>query len=146
MSITIGTVTISKNIEHNSRFWFDRLNQVSHETLSGDILSYDNGPTILRGVIRVNYVTESEATSFRNWLRNSVRYRRYSFTITPESFIDLGMGEGVAVTDAYFDSTDASTDGIIEPVGRASKFNIVFPYRKRIVPTVGTADQEGVVS
>lgn len=143
--IQIGSVTIDRGIEHTSQFWFERINQKSQRSTTGNYFTYDNSRTILRGFIEIRYITKSEADELRNFITDSIRFGRLNFDIIPDSFVDLGLGEGVTITDARFDS-GTSTQDIIKPIGKANKFNVSFPYYKAINPSEGTADQEGVVS
>jgi len=145
MAITIGTVTINKNIEHTSDFWKERINQKSQRSTTGEIFTFDNSRTILRGVLELRYVDKAEADALRDLITNTIRFGRFDFDIVPEAFNDLGLGDGVTITDARFDG-DTTTQDVIKPIGKAYKFNISFPYYKALDPTQGAADHEGVVS
>ena len=145
MSITIGTVEITKNIEHDSSFWTRRKNQFTMEGVDGAFYTYDNSPAILEGLLKIKFVSKTQADALSTWLVNTIRFQLYSFTITPPSFNDLGEGTGSTILLAYYNGP-LSTEKIITPVGRTNKFNINFPYRKIIVADVGTADQEGNIA
>lgn len=145
MAITFGTLTIDRGIEHTSSFWKERINQKSQRSATGQIFTFDNSRTILRGVIEIRYITKAEADQFRDFISDTVRFSRFVFDIVPESYDDIGLGPGVTLSDAQFDG-DPTTQDIVKPIGKANKFNISLPYYKALDPTAGTADHEGVVS
>ena len=143
--ITIGGVEIDRLIEHSSSFNFNRINQRTQTSMTGKRLTFDNSSTILEGVIEIRYITKVQADAIRNFITNTIRFTRFKFSIIPESYDDLGLGVGVTIDDAEFNGS-FTTSGVITPFGKANKFNLKFPYRKVIVPTVSNVDHEGVVS
>lgn len=145
MAITFGTLTIDRGIEHTSSFWFERANQKSQRSVTGQTFTFDNSRSILRGVIEIRYITKDEADQFRDFIANTVRFKRFLFDIIPESYDDVGLGPGVTLPAAEFDG-GVSTNDIVKPIGKANKFNISLPYYKPLDPTLGSADHEGVIS
>lgn len=143
--ITIGNIQIDRLIEHSSNFWFRRTNQTTAESVTGKELTFDNSNSILEGVIEIRLVTYDQAVALRNYITNTIRFKRFQFDIIPEAWNDLGLGEGVTIEGATFNGGQ-TTEGIITPFGKANKFNIKFPYRKVIIPTAVNADSEGIVS
>ena len=147
ISFTSGaiTVTINRGIEHTSQFWKRRLNQFTQTSSDGSLITFDNSITVLEGIINIRFITSADATSLRDFITNTIRFSRNTLTITPESYDDLGEGDGVALTSVNYNG-GISTDGIIEPFGKAGKFNVKFPYRKIITPSSSTADADGNAS
>lgn len=141
-SITIGSVTIDRGIEHTSKFAIRRVNQYTQQTSAGELITFDNSVSVVEGIIRIRFISKSKADEIRNFIANSIRFQRFQFTITPSSFDDVGAGVGVALTDCNYNG-GPSTDGVVEPFGKANKFNLIFPYRAIIQPGAGTADQAG---
>lgn len=148
MSVTFtknsASVTLSKNPEHTSDFWEERKNQFTIETSTGENITFDNSRTIIRGILNFRLITKSEADDLRDFIVNKIRFKRFSFTITPPAFLDLGSGDGQAVT-AYYDGSE-STQGVLRPEGRLSKYNVSLPYKIIVTPAAGTADQEGTIA
>lgn len=130
MSITIGTQTITKNPAYGTEWWYDRMNQMTQITADGGHVTYDNGPTILRGVIILNNVSKTEGDNFRTWLTGTAIYSKTSFTITPPSATDLGAGAGIALTTAYYDG-GPTIEGVFSYIAPGI-YNIKFPYWKKI--------------
>ena len=143
--ITIGTIKIDRLIEHSSVFDLRRTNQTSAVSITGKILTFDNSNSILEGVIEIRLVTYTQAVALRDYITNTIRFQRFQFDIIPESYDDLGLGQGVTITDAHFNGGQ-STSGVITPFGKANKFNIKFPYRKVIIPTASNVDHEGIIA
>lgn len=143
--ITIGTQEIDRGIEHSSQFWVKRINQISQETSAGSLIVFDNSVSVIEGIINIRLMTKTMADDFRNWLINTIRFQRFSFTITPESYDDVGAGIGVALTECNY-AGGTSTESVLKPLGKANKFNLEFPYRAIITPSAGTADQQGNIS
>ena len=143
--ITIGSVALDRLIEHSSVFWLNRSNQKTQESVTGSFITFDNSRTVLEGVIEIRLVTYAQAVQLRDFITNTIRFKRFTFDIIPESYDDLGLGQGVTITAAYFNGGE-TTQGVIVPFGKANKFNIKFPYRKAIDPTVANVDYEGIIA
>jgi len=143
--ITIGNVIIQRGIEHTSQYWIERINQKSQRSVTGEFFTFDNSRSILRGFIEIRYITYNEAVALRDFITNTIRFGRFNFNIIPDSFVDLGLGEGVTIPSARYDG-DLSTESIIKPIGKANKFNVSFPYYYAIPATSGLPDHEGVIS
>ena len=140
-----ASITLDRDPEHSSSFYKERINQFSQETGGGSVLVYDNSVTILKGTLQFRYVSDVEARAMENFIVNTIRFQRFLISLIPPDYVDLGLGLGVNLVGARYNG-GATTQGIIEPVGKANKFNINFPYRFVVVPGAGTVDQEGTVS
>ncbi len=144
---------MERGIEHTSNFWVERINQQSQTAITGKQFNYDNSRSILRGVIEIRFITKADADALREFIYNTVRFKRFEFDIIPDSFDDIGGGVvdgtndgmGKTVPLAIFDG-DFSTQDIVKPFGKANKFNVTLPYYKAIDAVAGNADHEGVVS
>lgn len=145
MAITIGNVTINRLIEHSSAFILRRINQSSVTSVTGKRIVFDNSNTILEGVIEIRLIRYEEAVQLRNFLANTIRFQRFKFDIIPESYDDLGLGQGVTIEAAEFNG-GVSTEGVLTPFGKANKFNLKLPYRKVIIPTEANVDADGVIA
>lgn len=143
--ITIGNVTINRGIEHTSQFWIERINQKSQRSITGEYFTFDNSRSILKGVIEIRYITYNESVALRNFIANTIRFGRFTFDIIPDTFVDLGLGEGVTIPSARYDG-DISTEPVLSPIGKANKFNVSFPYYFAIPASSGSPDHEGAIS
>ena len=131
MAITFGNVTINRNPSVQSRWWKERLNQKTMITADGGRATYDNGPTLLRGVIVLNLVLKSEGDALRTYITDTAVYGKNSFTIDPPANTDLGSGTGTDVTTAYYDG-GLSLEGLFEPSANGLLYTINFPYWKKL--------------
>ena len=130
MSTVIGSVTISRNPSASSDWGTVRLNQSTVRTADGGTCTYDNGPEEIRGVLFIRNVPKAEKDSLMSYLRNTAIYGLNSFTITPPSGTDIGAGNGVALSNCYFDG-DPTLEGVFtwNPPG---VFDVKLPYRKLV--------------
>lgn len=144
MSITIGSVNISVNPSNESRWDYRKQSQITNEFEDGTFETFASGRTMIDVIIYLDYVSEIEALQLINWLNNSVLYSKYMFTVTPPSFFDIGLGAGVAVTNATY-TGPSNTKDLYTPVGRLGRKNIAFPfsYPKPIVTSL--VDENGVI-
>lgn len=131
MSITIGTVTISRNPSTSSKHWTERYNQRTQLTADAGRATYDNGPSVLRGVLVINGVSQADKLSLETYLKSTAIFGKNSFTITPPSNTDLGGGIGTALTSAYYDGGE-SDEGVYEMAGTSELWTITFPYWKAL--------------
>ena len=92
----------------------------------------------------LDYVSEEEWLLLAQWLNDSVLYSRFTFTVTPPAFFDLGLGKGIAVTNATYTGSPNTKD-LYSPVGRLGRKNVIFTfsYPKPIVTSY--VDDNGVV-
>lgn len=127
MSTTIGSVTINRNPAIGTIWHNERLNQYTLTTVDGGRATYDNGPTILRGTLALRLVAKSEGDSLRTYLTGTAVYGKNSFTITPPSNTDLGSGDGVALTNCYYDGGE-SLEGILTLTPNGAYYTINLPY------------------
>ena len=131
MATTIGTVTINRNPSIESSWYNDRMNQYTVVSADGTRTTYDNGPTILKGVLVLKLVAKSEGDSLRTYLTGTAAYCQNSFSITPTTNTDLGSGAGVAVTSAYYDGGN-TLDGVFQLSPNGTMYTITFPYWKKV--------------
>jgi hypothetical protein len=131
-----GSVTITRGLSQTYDFGKERLNHSTILLPSGNVYTYDHGPTLNRGILEFSYVTYAEAEAFRNWLVNQIRFAMMPFTITPASWDDIGRGEGVALGVCHYDGEPTTAD-VIRRRGQAGKFDIRFPYFSIDFDTVG---------
>ena len=144
MSITIGTVTIGVNPSHESRWDYRKQSQITTEYEDGTFETFASGRTMIDVTLVLDYVDEDDWGDLVNWLNNSVLYSRFTFTVTPPAFFDLGLGEGVAVTNATYTGSPNTFD-LYSPVGRLGRKNVIFKfsYPKPIVSAL--VDENGVI-
>jgi hypothetical protein len=142
MSITLtasSSVTISRNLDPSSSHYFERLNHFAKRSVSGNILSYDSGPTLLHGKLVIKFVSRSEAMALRAWINDVIRFGLKAFAISANSYDDLGLGLGVSITWCKLDST-ASTADLIVPRGVGDKWDITIPYVCKLNALGGLAE------
>lgn len=146
MSVLIGNITINQNPEQEGEaFTKTRIGQSSQRMEDGQWLTYDSGRTIVNGVLVLDQVIQSEADALRDYITNTLLFKKFSFAITPPSFWDCGAGDGVEVTNCTLDTPDASTQGIFTQIGRLRRYKITLPYTYTIQPQIGEVDGEGVI-
>ena len=144
MSIQIGSVDISVNPTHESRVDYRKQSQITNEFEDGTYETFASGRTMIDVTLYLEYVSKEESKELINWLNNTVLYSRFTFMVTPPSFIDLGLGEGVAVDNATY-TGPPNTSELFTPVGRLGRnnFTFTFSYPKPIV--VSLVDDNGVI-
>ena len=130
-SLAGNQVYINRGASPDSRFWYNRLNNSSKLTVSGLVKSYDSGPTMLHGILVLQFVSKSDADALRTWIDTGIRYQLKPFSLISDSVTDLGLGIGSTITYAKLDGT-ADTSAIITPRSRPDKFDISFPYIARL--------------
>jgi len=130
MSISIGTVTITRNPSFGTDWSKDRLNQYTQGTADGGRNTYDNGPNILKGTIVLRNVSKANGDALRTYLTDTAIFGKNSFTITPPASTDLGSGVGTAVTLAFYDG-GTNLDGVFEYIAPGI-YNINLSYWKRL--------------
>jgi len=130
MSTVIGTETITKNPAFGTQFWSVRFNQYKVETADGGWVVYDNGPTLIEGILLLKNVSKTESDDLRTFLTGTAVYQKTSFIITPPSATDLGKGDGAAITVFYSGGPDLQGVFNFIPPGRN---DIKIPYREKVV-------------
>mgnify|MGYP003145093985 CR=1 FL=1 len=145
MSITIGTVTISNNPEHESRVDYRKQSQITNEFEDGTFETFSSGNTMIEVTLFINYVSETEFNSFIAWLTNTVNFSRFGFTVTPPSHFDIGQGKGVAVSDCTYIGPP-NTKSIFKPVGRLGRQNLEFRFAYPKPIEASTVDDLGVIT
>lgn len=127
MSITIGTVTISRNPVYPLDVYPERYNQIKLDMADAAIKVYDNGPTVIHGKIILKGVLKSEGDALRTYLTDTAIFQKSTFTITPPSNTDVGAGDGAALSNCSYDGgADLKGIFVLVPPGR---YDIEFPYR-----------------
>jgi hypothetical protein len=142
--ITIGSVNINVNPSHESRWDYRKQSQMTNEFEDGTFETFASGRTMIDVSLQLDYVSEDEWGDLVNWLNNSILYSKFTFTITPPAFFDLGLGVGVAITNATYTGPPNTRD-LYTPVGRLGRKNVIFnfSYPKPIVTTL--VDDNGVI-
>lgn len=135
-SAVAASVEVTRGISQDSDNGKERLNHKSVLTPSGLVYAYDSGPTIIRGVININFVNETEADALKNWIVNVIRFAYTPFTLTPRPHENLGRGPGVALGFCHWDG-EATTRDAVRRRGQANKYDITFPYFTIEFDTIG---------
>jgi hypothetical protein len=125
MSTVIGSVTINKNPNYPCNWWIHRLNQFSIMTADGSHKTYDNGPSLVKGILILRHVVKSEGDSLRTYLESTAYMGKVSFTITPPANTNLGKGDGTAIT-VYYDG-GASLEEVFTLIA-PGHYDINIPY------------------
>lgn len=144
MSIQIGTVDISNNPSHESRWDYRKQSQFTNEFEDGAYETFASGRTMIDVSLIIDFVSKEEFDDLINWLNNSVLYSRFGFTVTPPVHFDIGLGEGVVVTNATY-TGPPNTKDLYSPVGRLGRKNVTFQfsYPKPIITSL--VDDAGVI-
>jgi hypothetical protein len=127
---TAGNVTISASVVFGTSFFKRRINQVVQELLSGDLSVSDDGAsgnTLLKGLIVLKGVSRSDGEAFESWLTGTILFSKTPFNLAGITGVNLGTGQGSALTLARYDGGVSSED-VLELVP-PSQYNINFPYR-----------------
>lgn len=140
----VGPVTIERGVDPSSRYWIERPNQVTKTTSDGSILCYDLSYSIIRGVLQWRYLTAAKKAELENFVANTIRFGRFRFDIIPDAWVNLGLGDGVALVGVSLDLESPSTESIFSPSGRGAYFDCAIPYRYKIPPSGATVDNQGV--
>lgn len=122
------TVTVNRNPSYDSDFSFRRANQYSQETVDGALKTYDGGPNILIGEIVLRNVSKAEGDALRNFIKTTVLFELYQFTITPPANTDIGGGVGTALTTVNF-AGGQDLKGLFK-YSAPGTYTITIPYRK----------------
>lgn len=127
-----SAITISRNLDISSTFWTERLNHVRSQSSGGAVLSFSAGPNMLHGVLVFRYVDKAEAAILTAWIRDTIIFGLKPFSISANSWDDIGLGNGVALSWVKLDS-DASTEKIAVRNGAGNKWTITIPYVAKLV-------------
>ena len=134
----VSSVCINRGLSSDSKFWFARLNNASKLSVSGNVLTYDGGPTMLHGIISLQYVDKSDADLLRMWICE-VRFGLHPFSIAVDANADLGLGKGVTLSMAKLDGV-TDTSQVFTNHARPDKVDIAFPYVARMATNGGAAE------
>lgn len=123
-----GSVRINAIPDFGSSWWYERMNQQVLVNADGTRYVYDAGPNIIRGVISLSQVDETEGRNLIVWLRDTALFGRVAFAINIATLpnTDIGGGFGTSLLTCFWDG-GPSTEGYFElkPPGR---YDIKFPY------------------
>lgn len=144
MSIQIGSVNIDVNPTHDTRWDFRKQSNLTNEFEDGTFETFASGRTMIDVTLVMEYVSEDDWSDLVNWLNNTVLYSRFTFLVTPPSHLDLGLGKGVAITNATY-TGPANTRELYTPVGRLGRKNITFTFSYPRPITEAFVDENGVV-
>lgn len=100
------TVTVTGAIYPVDRKVTRKQNRLKAE--NGAAIVYDRDQE--QAFIAINLTgTHAEHVDIRNFFIGSVLFQKYAFTLTPDTGVNLGNGDGVAVTARYFSSNFVET-------------------------------------
>ena len=105
-SMTGGSIDLVGNVVYGTDYYDKRINQITQRTLDGALLTYDSGTNICFGTLKMENLTKSNGQDLKAWIRDKAVFSLNSFTITPPSGVDLGLGEGIAVAGVKLLATD----------------------------------------
>ena len=146
MSFQIGTVTLSRNPEQEGVIPFPyRPSQKSQRMEDGEIITYDTGRTFYDLELVFKYVPKAEADSLRDFFKNTVLYKKFTFSLIPPSHYDCGLGEGVQVDNVTLNTNGSSLEGMFSWSGRASYVDIVVSLTYTIQPSASVVDHSGLI-
>lgn len=131
MSITIGTVTISRNPVYPLNWYPKRFNQYTRDVADGDQITYDNGPNVIYGILTIRNVSRTEGDALRTYLSGTAIFGKTSFLITPQAGGNTNLGRGTATAIGVFLNNGNTLDGIFTLVV-PDLYTIVLPYRQDI--------------
>ena len=129
MAIDIGSVTINKNPAFGTNWATEVINQHTRMTATADRVTYDSSSKIIRGTILLKNVAKSEGDSLRTYLEDTAEYGLNSFTIDPPAGVDLGAGDGTALTLCFYDG-GPTLEGVFDLIPPGF-YNITLPYWKK---------------
>lgn len=95
------TVTITTAGYPLKTEWTTKQNRMKFEDGSVAVYDRDRWQVFYTFNIRLKNSTHA---ALRDFIRSTLTYRYNTFTLTPDAGIDLGLGDGVAVTARYWDS------------------------------------------
>ena len=80
--------------------WGQKQNRIRME--NGDVDVYDRGKLEVFYTFTIR-LTQSTFAALQTFIRDTLAYRYNTFTLTPDSGVDLGLGDGVAITARNWD-------------------------------------------
>ncbi len=85
---------LSGSFVWGSKFGSVRLNQSSVRTTDGILNTEDNGITIIKAQLRIEYVDEVLGDEFKTYIRDTLKFRKFRFDITQSHpLINVGNGK-----------------------------------------------------
>lgn len=127
LSSTSSTyINIVGNIVYGTDYYDKRLNQYEQTTADGVDRVYDGGPTQVHGVILIKNIAWSQGEDIKTFIRTNMVFAKNEIVITPPSHINLGAGDGTAITCRYDGGQDIK--GILTP-SAPGVWQLEFPYR-----------------
>ncbi len=91
-------ITVNGTIYPLPTQWQKKQNVFKFE--NGSVAVYDRGK--LEVFYRLQLAANSNYATIRNFIRNTIVFRKYSFTVTPDAGVDLGYGDGVDTPVRYW--------------------------------------------
>jgi len=141
ITITTATQTIEipRLLDRETSFGETSRNSIITNATDGTVIARNYGTIFVSGKLVIKYVNKSDAEAIRRLLTRDIRFIG-AFDITPNSGADIGAGEGVELTECYWDG-ESTTNGYIIDRGRGLKFDITIPFisTKNVSGNGGTA-------
>ncbi len=129
------TVTINRGASQESGFGYVKFDTFSANTADGQRIGYSAGQILIRGVLKILLVNESEAEQFRQWVTHTLSFIK-PFSIEPYGALDLGLGKGAKLNTCYLVNT-TSTEELVKSRGAGNKFNIEIFYESQDLFGIG---------
>jgi len=121
------TVTISRDPSVDSvPAAYERLNHISKRLAGGNLYTLDMGPTLMKGMLKFNYVLGSEARALMNLIVTDLKFTLNQMVITPPALVDLGLDPGVAITCRL--NAIKTTESIFSKANVLDRWSISIPY------------------
>lgn len=124
---SIVPIHIPAKVVYGTDFFDVRLNQFELLTADGSDKVYDTGPTVAHGMLVLKNVSYSDAVTLRTWVRDTLRFALYRFTISAITNVDLGLGKSTAITQARWDGGQ-SLSGVFS-YNAPGVYTVNFPFR-----------------
>jgi len=124
-------VTIDKGVSRDPRcyHWKEFINGQQVLDGAGAFRTYNNGPTMIRGLLIINDVSRSVAESVQDFFSLRIRFSApFSIFLDESGGADMGKGVNGNLLECHLDADRCSTAGICVPTGKGNRYNIEIPY------------------
>jgi hypothetical protein len=122
-----AVVTVSCAVVFGTN-WFDkRWNHYAVRSADAGTTVYDVGPNEIEGVILMKGLSSTDGGNLITWIRDSVIFDTYLFTISAIANLNLGKGTNTACTSCRYNGAP-SLEGIYDFVAPGI-YDFNFPYR-----------------
>jgi hypothetical protein len=101
-----------------------------------DIHGYTAGPVLISGILIIKHLRKTEADNLIAFFANTVAFVK-PFSITPHAAQDLGLGEGIALSNCYVGNGIKDTNDLLTPTGIGGKWKLELPYDCRDLVGIG---------